>query len=62
MPRVNKIWFRKDTGWWMVTLGGRKERLVKGRPYRKEAQQKFHELAAAQRVSVLSPGTPASSM
>ena len=55
MPRVNKIWFRKDTGWWMVTLNGKKTRLVEGRQNRKAADQKFHELAAAQHVSTLSP-------
>jgi hypothetical protein len=31
MPRPNKVWFRKDVGWWMVTLGGKKLRLVEGR-------------------------------
>jgi hypothetical protein len=46
MGRVNKIWFRKDTGWWMVTLGGVKTRLAQGKENRKLAQQKFHELAA----------------
>jgi integrase len=44
MPRPNKIWFRKDVGYWMVTLGGRKVRLAKGRENRQQAQQKFHEL------------------
>ena len=46
MGRLNKIWFRKDTGWWMVTLGGVKTRLVQGKENRKLAEQKFHELAA----------------
>lgn len=46
MPRPNKIWFRKDTGWWMVTLGGQKIRLVQGRANRKEAERKFHERKA----------------
>jgi len=27
MARPNRIWFRKDIGWWMVTLGGKKNRL-----------------------------------
>jgi len=44
MPRPSKIWFRKDVGCWMVTLGGRKVRLAKGRENRQQAQQKFHEL------------------
>lgn len=46
MSRPNKIWFRKDVGWWMVTLGGRKMRLAQGRKNRRLAQEKFHELAA----------------
>jgi hypothetical protein len=46
MPRPNKIWFRKDIGWWMVTLGGKRLRLAEGRENKKQAQQKFHELTA----------------
>ena len=46
MPRPNKVWFRKDIGWWMVTLGGQKVRLAQGRENKKLAEQKFHELAA----------------
>jgi integrase len=46
MSRPNKIWFRKDVGWWMVTLGGRKIRLAEGRGNKKAAEQKFHELMA----------------
>jgi integrase len=46
MPRPNKIWFRKDVGWWMVTLAGKKIRLAEGRPNKKIAERKFHELAA----------------
>ena len=45
MPRPNKIWFRKDTGCWMVTIAGKRVPLAKGRENRKLAQQKFHELA-----------------
>lgn len=46
MARPNKIWFRKDIGWWMVTLGGVKIRLAQGKENRKPAEQKYHELAA----------------
>src|SRR4051794_23113819 len=46
MSRPNKVWFRKDIGWWMVTLGGRKIRLAEGKPNKKLAEQKFHELKA----------------
>src|ERR1700691_1203883 len=45
MSRPNKIWFRKDIGWWMVTVAGQRIRLAQGRASRKLAQQKFHELA-----------------
>jgi integrase len=45
MSRPNKIWFRKDIGWWMITVAGQKIRLAPGRGNRKLAQQKFHELA-----------------
>jgi site-specific recombinase XerD len=48
MSRPNKIWFRKDIGCWMVTLGGKRIRLADGRENKKLAQQKFHELAAEQ--------------
>lgn len=44
MARPNKIWFRKDVGWWMVTLAGEKIRLAKGKANKKVAKQKFHEL------------------
>ena len=46
MGRLNRIWFRKDIGWWMVTLGGEKVRLATGRQNKTLAQQKFHELTA----------------
>ena len=43
MARPNKIWFRKDTGWWMITLDGKKIRLAEGKSNRKLAEQKFYE-------------------
>ncbi len=55
MPRLNRIWFRKDIGWWMVTLAGKKVRLVEGRPNRKQAEQKFHELKV---VTAQAPEAP----
>ena len=48
MGRPNRIWFRKDIGWWMVTLGGKKVRLAQGKENRRQAEQKFYELAAQQ--------------
>lgn len=44
MSRPNRIWYRKDVGWWMVTIGGRKVRLAQGRQHKRAAEQKFHEL------------------
>jgi integrase len=44
MSRPNRIWFRKDTGWWMITLAGKKIRLAEGRENRRAAERKFHEL------------------
>jgi integrase len=55
MSRPNKIWFRKDIGWWMVTLGGEKIRLSQGRQNKKLAHQKFHELAAVRPQAPQSP-------
>ena len=55
MPRENKIWFWKDTGWWMVTLAGKKVRLAQGRENKKVAAQKFHELALVRAESPQSP-------
>lgn len=46
MPRPNKVWFRKDVGWWMVTLGGKNLRLAEGRQNKRLAEQKLHELLA----------------
>lgn len=48
MARPNKIWFRKDIGWWMVTLNGEKVRLAQGRENRKLAERRFHEIKATQ--------------
>ena len=51
MARPSKIWFRKDTGWWMITIGSQKVRLAKGRENRKAAEQKFHELMIVRHTS-----------
>jgi integrase len=55
MSRPNKIWFRKDVGWWMVTVGGKKLRLAEGRGNKKLAEQKFHELAAVRHQAPEAP-------
>jgi integrase len=44
MSRIAKPWFRKQTGWWMVTVGGRQHKLAEGRENKKLAQKKFCEL------------------
>lgn len=46
MGRRNKKWFRRDIGWWMVTIDGRKIRLAKGEENEAEAERAFHELMA----------------
>ncbi len=45
MARAAKPWFRKQTGWWMVTLGGKQHKLAEGRENKQLAQKKFHELS-----------------
>ena len=54
MSRPNKVWYRSDVGWWMVTMGGEKIRLVHG-PKDKEheqlAEEKFIEMRKLQRVA-----------
>jgi integrase len=45
MARTPRPWFREQTGWWMVTLGGVQHKLVEGRESKKAAQTKFHELS-----------------
>jgi hypothetical protein len=55
MSRPNKIWFRKDVGWWMVTIAGEKIRLAQGKKNRKEAEQKFHEVIAGRSQAPESP-------
>src|SRR4051812_19301756 len=55
MPRPNKVWFRKDVGWWMVTLQGEKVRLAQGRANKKLAEQKLHELLAVRPEAPSSP-------
>ena len=55
MARTPKPWFRKQTGWWTVTLGGVKHKLAEGRQNKKAAQTKFLEL------QLLVPEAPGSS-
>jgi hypothetical protein len=55
MPRPNKVWFRKDIGWWMVALSGKKHRLTESRQNKKLAEQKFHKLVAVRPKASDSP-------
>ncbi len=54
MARPNKVWYRSDVGWWMVTMGGEKIRLVEGpkdEHHRHLAEEKFVEMRRVQRVA-----------
>ena len=44
MPRPNRPWFRRQTGWWMAKIGGESHKLAKGRRNKSEAETRFHEL------------------
>jgi integrase len=45
MARKAKVWFRKQTGWYMTTIDGEQVKLSKDK---KEAETAFHELLAGQ--------------
>jgi len=60
MGRDNRVWYRKDTGWWMVTIAGKKTRLIEGpndRKTEKLAERKFAELSA---LAARAPEAPSS--
>ena len=44
MPRQPRPWFRRQTGWWMVQIDGKQEKLAQGRKNKAQAQKKLHEL------------------
>jgi integrase len=44
MARQAKPWFRRQTGWWMVCIGGKQIKLAEGWENRDLALKKFHEL------------------
>ena len=44
MARRSRPWFRKQTGWWMVTIGDRQHKLAEGRKNKDKAEKKFNEL------------------
>ncbi len=52
--RPNKVWYRSDIGWWMVTMGGEKIRLVEGpkdEHHRQLAEEQFVELRRVRRTA-----------
>jgi hypothetical protein len=54
MARPQKPWSRKQTGWWMVKIDGKPERLIKGpndEEHRRLAVEKMVELAQLRRVA-----------
>src|SRR4051812_33475976 len=54
MARPSKVWHRADVGWWMVTIGGKKVRLVKGpndRETEELAREKWAEETKRRRLS-----------
>jgi integrase len=45
MARRPKPWFRTETGWWMVTLGGKQHKLAEGKKNKSLAYDRFHEFS-----------------
>ena len=44
MPRPNRLWFDKQSKFWVTEIGGRRYELAKGREQTRTAEAKFHEL------------------
>ncbi|HEX4610981.1 MAG TPA: site-specific integrase [Urbifossiella sp.] len=54
MSRPARPWHRKQTGWWMVEIGGKQEKLVEGpkdEKHRVLAEEKFVELRKLRRMA-----------
>lgn len=54
MARPNKVWHRAQTGWWMVKIDGKQEKLVQGpkdEAHRQLAEERFVELRRLRRVA-----------
>jgi integrase len=54
MARPAKVWYRSDIGWWMITLGGEKTRLVQGpndEHHKQLAEEKYIELRKLRRTA-----------
>src|SRR3954454_16892913 len=52
MARPARMWFRKQTGWWMVELGGKQIKLSKDKT---EAEKKFYSLMSTHHEAPESP-------
>jgi integrase len=57
MSREAKPWFYKQTGWWMAWIGGRKQKLAKGKANKKAAKDRLEELRVEARKNP-PPGNP----
>ena len=44
MPRHAHPWFRRSDGWWYIKLGGKLQKLARGRKNRQAAIDRWHEL------------------
>src|SRR5262245_37825093 len=54
MARPQKPWYRKQTGWWMVEIDGKQEKLVKGPKnarHRQLAEEKLWEVRRLRRAA-----------
>jgi hypothetical protein len=63
MARPNKVWYRAQTGWWMVKIDGKQEKLIQGpkdEEHRQLAEEKFIEIRRLNRRSPLTsaPASP----
>src|SRR5688500_18420124 len=52
MPRPARMWFRKQTGWWMVELDDKQIKLSRDKA---EADKRFHQLMAVRHEAPESP-------
>ena len=44
MSRRARPWFNAEKDWWMVTLGGQRHKLARGKKNKQAAELRFHEL------------------
>jgi len=54
MARPNKVWYREQTGWWMVKINGKQEKLLQAphdEQHRQLAEEKFIEIRKLRRLT-----------